>query len=95
MPKEEKTKGFFRLFRFVFQRVYNFLGTVYIFLVQIIGYLHKCICGASLLEKHSDAAVYLTQGYICRNAYGEVDNLQRGGSDYTASLIGAAIGAEW
>ena len=48
----------------------------------------------ALLEKHSDAAVYLTQGYICRNAYGEVDNLQRGGSDYTASLIGAAIGAD-
>ncbi|MDE5912233.1 MAG: aspartate kinase, partial [Muribaculaceae bacterium] len=40
------------------------------------------------LEKHSDAAIYLTQGYICRNAFGEVDNLQRGGSDYTASLIG-------
>lgn len=46
------------------------------------------------LEKHQDAAIYLTQGFICRNAYGEVDNLQRGGSDYTASLIGAAIGAE-
>ena len=38
--------------------------------------------------------VYVTQGFICRNAYGEVDNLLRGGSDYTASLIGAAIGAE-
>ena len=38
--------------------------------------------------------VYVTQGFICRNAYGEVDNLQRGGSDYTASLIGAALGAE-
>ena len=37
---------------------------------------------------------YLTQGFICRNAYGEIDNLQRGGSDYTASLIGAAINAE-
>lgn len=35
--------------------------------------------------------IYITQGFICRNAYGEVDNLQRGGSDYTASLIGAAI----
>ena len=40
------------------------------------------------------AALYLTQGYICRNTRGEVDNLQRGGSDYTASLIGAAIEAE-
>lgn len=37
--------------------------------------------------------IYITQGFICRNAYGEVDNLQRGGSDYTASLIGAAINA--
>jgi len=46
------------------------------------------------LEKHPDKQIYLTQGYICRNAYGEVDNLQRGGSDYTASLIGAAIDAE-
>lgn len=49
---------------------------------------------SSLLEKHSDAALFITQGFICRNAYGEVDNLQRGGSDYTASLIGAAIGAD-
>lgn len=48
----------------------------------------------SLIEKYSDCDVYITQGYICRNAYGEVDNLRRGGSDYTASLIGAAIGAE-
>ncbi len=47
-----------------------------------------------LLEKHEDAELFITQGFICRNAYGEVDNLQRGGSDYTASLIGAAIGAE-
>ena len=37
--------------------------------------------------------IYITQGFICRNAYGEIDNLQRGGSDYTASLIGAAINA--
>lgn len=38
--------------------------------------------------------VYVTQGYICKNAYGEVDNFHFGGSDYTASLIGAAINAE-
>jgi aspartate kinase len=37
---------------------------------------------------------YITQGYICRNAYGQIDNLRRGGSDYTASLIGAAIRSE-
>lgn len=47
-----------------------------------------------LIEQHSDAELYITQGYISRNAYGEIDNLQRGGSDYTASLIGAAIKAE-
>ena len=49
---------------------------------------------AALLEKNEGQQVYITQGFICRNAYGEVDNLQRGGSDYTASLIGAAIDAE-
>lgn len=48
----------------------------------------------TLLKEHEDADVFITQGYICRNAYGEIDNLQRGGSDYTASLIGAAIHAE-
>jgi aspartate kinase len=47
-----------------------------------------------LLEKNTDADLYITQGFICRNAYGEIDNLQRGGSDYTASLIGAAVQAE-
>ena len=46
------------------------------------------------LELHPDAEIYITQGYICRNAYGEIDNLQRGGSDYTASLIGAAVKSE-
>ncbi|MBD5347476.1 MAG: aspartate kinase [Bacteroides sp.] len=46
------------------------------------------------LELHKDADLIITQGYICRNAYGEIDNLQRGGSDYTASLIGSAIDAE-
>ena len=48
----------------------------------------------AILEEKQGAQIYLTQGFICRNAYGEVDNLQRGGSDYTASLIGAAINAE-
>ncbi len=47
----------------------------------------------ALLEQEKDADIYITQGYICRNAYGEIDNLQRGGSDYTASLIGAAVKA--
>lgn len=47
-----------------------------------------------LLNEYPDADLYITQGYICRNAYGEIDNLQRGGSDYSASLIGAAVNAE-
>ncbi|MFA4047156.1 aspartate kinase [Prevotella sp. PCHR] len=47
-----------------------------------------------ILKETTGYQVYITQGFICRNAYGETDNLQRGGSDYTASLIGAAINAE-
>jgi aspartate kinase len=46
------------------------------------------------LENFSDKKLFITQGYICRNLYGEIDNLKRGGSDYTASLIGVAINAE-
>jgi len=46
------------------------------------------------IQKQSNADIYITQGYICRNFYGEIDNLQRGGSDYTASLLGAAIKAD-
>jgi len=45
------------------------------------------------LEEVAGKEIYITQGFICRNAYGEIDNLQRGGSDYSASLIGAAIDA--
>lgn len=43
------------------------------------------------LKENPDYDIYITQGYICRNAYGEIDNLLRGGSDYTACLIGAAL----
>ena len=46
-----------------------------------------------LLNLHKAETLFITQGYICRNAKGEVDNLKRGGSDYTASLIGAALNA--
>jgi len=49
---------------------------------------------AALMEENLGYQIYITQGFICRNAYGEIDNLQRGGSDYTASLIGAALPAE-
>ena len=48
----------------------------------------------TIMEENAGHQVYITQGFICRNAYGEIDNLLRGGSDYTASLIGAAINAE-
>ncbi|PJJ76088.1 aspartate kinase [Thermoflavifilum aggregans] len=48
---------------------------------------------AALLQQYPDQHLFVTQGYICRNARGEVDNLKRGGSDYTASLIGAAVNA--
>src|SRR6195952_1149457 len=48
---------------------------------------------SQLLQQHSDKKLFITQGYISRNARGEVDNLKRGGSDYSASLIAAAINA--
>ncbi len=47
-----------------------------------------------ILQKEKEADLYITQGYICLNARGEVDNLQRGGSDYSACIIGAVTGAE-
>ncbi|MDB5109253.1 MAG: lysC 1 [Mucilaginibacter sp.] len=47
-----------------------------------------------LLNTQPDNKLFITQGYICRNAFGEIDNLRRGGSDYTASLIGAGIRSE-
>nr|MCU0354456.1 aspartate kinase [Cytophagales bacterium] len=47
-----------------------------------------------MLRYHTDKEIVVTQGYICRNPRGEVDNLKRGGSDYTASLVGAAVYAD-
>ena len=49
---------------------------------------------AQVMAVNEGYQIYITQGFICRNAYGEVDNLLRGGSDYTASLIGAALPAD-
>ena len=46
-----------------------------------------------LLNRYKETKLFITQGYICRNAKGEVDNLKRGGSDYSASLIAAATNA--
>lgn len=47
-----------------------------------------------LLSHYPQQQIFITEGYICRNAYLEVDNLKRGGSDYTASLVGAAVDAK-
>ena len=49
---------------------------------------------AKVLQQSEVSDYYITQGFICRNADGDIDNLQRGGSDYTATLIGAAIDSE-
>jgi len=48
----------------------------------------------AILKSAPKADYYITQGFICMNEAGEIDNLQRGGSDYTATLIGAAINSE-
>ena len=47
-----------------------------------------------MIKEHADVDLFITQGYICRNHFGDFDNLKRGGSDYTASIIGAAIKLE-
>ncbi|MGL5275822.1 aspartate kinase [Myroides marinus] len=49
---------------------------------------------SALLAQHPAETLFITQGYICRNAFGEIDNLRRGGSDYTASLVGAVLQVE-
>lgn len=49
---------------------------------------------SDVMSQGQAAELYITQGFICRDATDEVDNLQRGGSDYSASLIGAAMSAE-
>jgi aspartate kinase len=46
------------------------------------------------LAQVSDREIVITQGFICRNVFGETDNLRRGGSDHSATIIGAALGAE-
>lgn len=57
-----------------------------------IDHITQTLC--PMLEEHPEADIFVTQGFICRNSDGDIDNLQRGGSDLTASLIGAAIHAE-
>ncbi|CAN5410181.1 aspartate kinase [soil metagenome] len=46
------------------------------------------------IKQYPGINLFITQGYICRNSFGEIDNLKRGGSDYTATLIGAALRAK-
>ncbi|MCX6180519.1 MAG: aspartate kinase [Bacteroidetes bacterium] len=46
---------------------------------------------AKELKKYAGVDLFVTQGFICRNTFGEIDNLKRGGSDYTASIVGYAI----
>jgi aspartate kinase len=58
----------------------------------IVDYITEKII--PLLDKQPEVNLFITQGFICRNAFGEIDNLRRGGSDYTASLIGAGIRSE-
>ncbi len=58
----------------------------------IVDYLTTHI--TPLLDEHPENNLFITQGFICRNSFGEIDNLRRGGSDYTASLIGAGIHSE-
>jgi len=49
---------------------------------------------SQIINQNADIEIFVTQGFICRNAFGEVSNLRRGGSDYSASLFGAAIESE-
>lgn len=58
----------------------------------VVDYITQKI--TPLLDAHPVNKLFITQGFICRNSFGEVDNLRRGGSDYTASLIGAAVQAD-
>lgn len=57
-----------------------------------LSYLEKMLLNE--LKQFPEKKIFITQGFICRNAFGEIDNLKRGGSDYTATLIGAAIDAK-
>lgn len=57
-----------------------------------LDYIEKSLTAE--LKKFPSGKLFITQGYICRNAFGEIDNLKRGGSDYTATLIGASLRSE-
>lgn len=57
-----------------------------------IGYLQSRL--SAILNQHASKNLFITQGYICLNSAGEIDNLKRGGSDFTATLIGSAMQSE-
>ena len=59
-----------------------------------IQHIHKGVMKEIQLDMLKGKNIHVTQGFICRNHKGKIDNLGRGGSDYSASLIGASIGAE-
>ena len=56
------------------------------------SYIQERLLG--LLDQHPDVPIYVTQGYICLNSQNRIDNLQRGGSDYTASIVGSVVKAQ-
>ncbi|WP_461485298.1 aspartate kinase, partial [Pedobacter sp.] len=58
----------------------------------VVGFITQNL--TPILTANPADKLFITQGFICRNSFGEIDNLRRGGSDYTASLIGAAISAD-
>ena len=58
----------------------------------ILAYIQEML--EKELNQNKSSTIFITQGFICRNSFGEIDNLKRGGSDYTATLIGAAINAD-
>ena len=58
----------------------------------ILRYIEEKL--TAILKENEGVHLYITQGYICRNSDGEIDNLKRGGSDYTGTLVGAAIRSE-
>ena len=69
----------------------DFMRTNHLGVVDMT-YLHDRL--SERLQKSDSPDIIVTQGFICTNAYGETDNLKRGGSDYTATLISAAIDAD-
>ena len=73
---------------------FNLISALDFMRIDQYGEPDKVFSSNWLKENLDQSKSYITQGFICRNAFGEIDNLKRGGSDYSASLFGAAINAE-